>query len=81
VLLNNLGYLYYVTGHYDDAEKYFEKTLAADAKRKEAHGNIADTLMKLGRREEAKQHYEQYLALFPNSPRAEEVRRIVARLN
>jgi hypothetical protein len=33
--------------------------------------------LKLGRRAEAKQHYEQFLTLNPNSPRAEDVRRIL----
>jgi Flp pilus assembly protein TadD len=67
-------------GRYDDAVTYLQKTLAADPKRKEAHGNIADALLKLGRRDEAKQHYQQYLALFPNSPRTPEVRRILETL-
>lgn len=67
-------------GRYDDALPWLQKTLEADPKRKEAHGNIADVFLKLGRKNEAKQHYEQYLTLFPASPRAEEVRRIVKAL-
>ncbi len=81
VLLNNLGYLYYVVGNFDDATKYFEKTLAVDPKRKEAHGNIADAYIKMGRKQEAKEHYRQYLALYPNSPRAAEVKKILETLN
>jgi peptidoglycan/xylan/chitin deacetylase (PgdA/CDA1 family)/TolA-binding protein len=80
VLLNNLGFVYYVMGRYDDALSYLEKTLAADPKRKEAHGNIADVYRKMGRRDEAKKEYEQYLALYPTSPRAEDVRRILGTL-
>ena len=80
VLVNNLGYLYYVVGRYDDAVTYLEKTLTLDPKRKEAHENIADAYMKLGKRAEAKQHYEQFLALNPGSSRAEEVRQILKTL-
>jgi peptidoglycan/xylan/chitin deacetylase (PgdA/CDA1 family)/uncharacterized caspase-like protein len=80
VLLNNLGYLFYVVGRYDDAVNYLQKTLAVDPRRREAHGNIADAFLKLGYKDDAKQHYQQYLALYPNSPRAEEVRRILQTL-
>jgi len=80
VLVNNLGFLYYVAGRYDDAVTYLEKTLALDPKRKEAHENIADAYLKLGKRAEAKQHYEQFLALNPGSSRAEEVRQVLKTL-
>ena len=81
VLLNNLGYLYTACGKYDEAVKYFEKTLAVDPARKEAHGNLADAYMKLGRPQDAKAHYQQYLALWPTSPKAEEVKKILQGLN
>ena len=80
ILLNNLGFLYYATGKYDQALPFLEKTLQLDPKRKEAHGNIAELYMKLGRKSEAKQHYEEYLKLFPNSPKAEEFRKILQTL-
>jgi peptidoglycan/xylan/chitin deacetylase (PgdA/CDA1 family)/uncharacterized caspase-like protein/Flp pilus assembly protein TadD len=81
LLLNNLGFVCYVMGRYDEALKYLQKTLAVGSPRKEAHLNIADLYLKLGRRAEAKQHYEQFLALNPNSPHAEDVRRIVQGLS
>lgn len=81
VLLNNLGFVYYVMGRYDDALSYLQKRLAVDPKRKEAHGNIADVYRKMGRRDDAKKEYEQYLALYPASPRAEEVKRLIATLD
>jgi peptidoglycan/xylan/chitin deacetylase (PgdA/CDA1 family)/tetratricopeptide (TPR) repeat protein len=80
VLMNNLGFIYYAMGRYDDALVYLKKTLAADPKRKEAHQNIADTYMKMGRTAEAKQHYEQFLELYPSTPRAEEIRGILQTL-
>ena len=46
-----------------------------------SHGNIAEIYHKLGRNEEAKTHYERYLALYPASPKGEEFRRILATLN
>jgi peptidoglycan/xylan/chitin deacetylase (PgdA/CDA1 family)/tetratricopeptide (TPR) repeat protein len=82
LLLNNLGFVYYMAGRYDDSLVYLQKTLAADPRRREAHLNIADLYMKLGKRAEAKQHYEQFLALSPpNSPKSEEIRQIVAGLS
>jgi len=80
VLLNNLGFLYYVMGRYDDALVYLQKTLAIDPKRKEAHGNLAELYYKMGRKPEAKVEYEQYLALYPNSPKAAEFKKILAEL-
>jgi peptidoglycan/xylan/chitin deacetylase (PgdA/CDA1 family)/TolA-binding protein len=81
VLMNNLGFIYYAMGRNDDALAWFEKTLAADPKRKEVHGNIADLYLKLGRKDEAKSQYEQYLALYPASPKAEEIRKTLQTLN
>ncbi|HLK63527.1 MAG TPA: polysaccharide deacetylase family protein [Bryobacteraceae bacterium] len=77
LLLNNLGYVYYAAGKYDQSMVYLQKTLAVDPHRKEAHLNIADLLMKLNRPSEAKPHYEEFLRLMPNSSRAEEVKKIL----
>jgi peptidoglycan/xylan/chitin deacetylase (PgdA/CDA1 family)/Flp pilus assembly protein TadD len=81
VLLNNLGFIYYAMGKYDDAVAWLQKTLSVDPRRKEAHENIADALLKEGRKAEAKQHYEQFLALHPNGTRAEEIRKLLPSLN
>lgn len=81
VLLNNLGFLYYVMGRYGDALTYLQKTLTIDPKRKEAHENIAELYYKMGRKAEAKAHYEQYLALYPNSPKSAEFKKILAELD
>jgi tetratricopeptide (TPR) repeat protein len=56
------------------------KTLAIDPKRKEAHENLGDAYLKLGKRPEAKAEYEQFLALNPTSSRADEVKRILKTL-
>jgi tetratricopeptide (TPR) repeat protein len=81
LLLNNLGFVYYVMGRNEDALSYLQKTLAADPKRKEAHVNIADLYLRMGRREEAKKEYEQYLGMYPGSPRSPEVRKTLAGLD
>ena len=80
VLLNNLGFIYYELGKYNDSVTWLEKTLVADPKRKEAHGNIAYAYMKLGKNAEAKKHFERYLELYPNSPKATEIRGLLASL-
>jgi peptidoglycan/xylan/chitin deacetylase (PgdA/CDA1 family)/TolA-binding protein len=80
VLLNNLGFIYFEMGRYDDAATYLEKTLTLDPNRKEAHENLADADLKLGKKTEAKGHFERYLELYPTSPKAAEVRRILATL-
>jgi Tfp pilus assembly protein PilF len=67
-------------GKCDEALPCLEKTLQIDPKRKEAHGNIAELYMKLGRKTEATQHYEEYLHLYPASPKAEEFRKILQTL-
>jgi peptidoglycan/xylan/chitin deacetylase (PgdA/CDA1 family)/tetratricopeptide (TPR) repeat protein len=81
VLLNNLGFIYYAMGKYDSAVNWLQKTLSLDPKRKEAHENIADALLKEGRKGEAKQHYEQFLVLHPTGSRADEIRKILPTLN
>ncbi len=80
VLLNNLGFIYYVLGRDDEALNYLEKTLALDPHRKEAHENIGDLYLKMGRRDEAKKHYQEFLELFPTSPRAAEIRAVLEKL-
>lgn len=67
-------------GRYDDALSFLDKTLAADPRRKEAYENLAELYMKLGCWAEAKQHDEQYLAPYPASPKAEELRKTLATL-
>src|SRR5215831_4505028 len=80
VLLNNLGFLFYAMGRDEDSLIWLRKTLEIDPNRKEAHGNIAELLNRMGRKAEAKQHYERYLQLYPTSPKAEEFRKLLQTL-
>jgi tetratricopeptide (TPR) repeat protein len=72
-----LGYVYYAAGKYDESMTYLQKTLAVDPHRKEAHLNMGDLLMKMGRTGEAKPHYEEFLRLMPNYSHADEIRKIL----
>jgi tetratricopeptide (TPR) repeat protein len=56
-------------------------SLSLDPHRKEARENIGDLFFKIERRDEAKKHYQEFLALFPASFRAEEIHKILERLN
>jgi len=80
VLLNNLGFLFYAMGRDEDSLIWLRKTLEVDPNRKEAHMNIAELLNRMGRKAEAKQHYERYLQLYPASPKAEEFRKLLQTL-
>jgi uncharacterized caspase-like protein len=80
VLLNNLGFLYYTMGLDEESLRWLEKTVDLDPKRKEAHINLAELLQRMGRNSEAKLHYEEYLKLYPASPKADEFRRIIQTL-
>ncbi|MBM3811401.1 MAG: tetratricopeptide repeat protein [Acidimicrobiia bacterium] len=81
VLMNNLGYALYRAGQLDAALDWLLKTVKADPKRKEVHGNLGDTYAKLGRNAEARTHYQQYLALYPSSPQAAKIRRAMEELD
>ena len=56
---------------------WLRKTLEIDPERREAHGNIAELLNKMGRKQEAKQHYQEFLTLHPTSSRAEEIKKVL----
>ncbi len=70
VSVNNLGYFYHVMGRYDEALSYLEKTLAIDPRRKEAHQNIANTCLKLGRRAERNSTTSSFWRCNPDRPGA-----------
>jgi tetratricopeptide (TPR) repeat protein len=59
---------------YDDAEKWFQKTIVLDPKRAIAYLNLADAYFDQQKKPEAKDAYEKYLALAPSSKTASSVR-------
>ena len=59
----NLGYLRAMQKAYAEAVLFFHAAIALDEGFADAHFNVADTLEKLGRREEARKHWRRYVQL------------------
>jgi tetratricopeptide (TPR) repeat protein len=55
---------------YDDAVKWFLQTIALDPKRAIAYLNLGDAYLNLQKKPEARDAYEKFLALAPNSKSA-----------
>ncbi len=68
--LNNLGNLYYVNGQLHEAIKYWGRAVSADKTNPTPHFNIGLAVRKLGRPDEAKRHFDEYLRYEPNPPAA-----------
>ena len=58
---NNEGVNHYQQGHWDVAQKHFQKAVAANADLAEAHYNLALTLDKLGNHGDATKHFQMAL--------------------
>ena len=75
----NLGFLLYDRGDTASAVLNFRRALRSDPAFADAHFNLAMALSDLEKHDEARQHWETYLKLDPNSPWAEIARRHLAR--
>jgi peptidoglycan/xylan/chitin deacetylase (PgdA/CDA1 family)/TolA-binding protein len=71
---NNAGFAFYRMGQYDEAVKWFLQTIALDSKRAVAYLNLGDAYVNLQKKAEARDAYEKFLALSPNSKSAPDVR-------
>ncbi len=71
----NLGFLQYDRGDVRGAVLNFRRALRGDPAFADAHFNLAMALEDLGENEQAKSHWQTYLALDPDSPWAEIARR------
>jgi len=71
---NNAGFAFYRMGQYDEAEKWFLQTTTLDPKRAVAYLNLGDAYFDQQKKAEAKDAYEKFLALSPNSKSAPTVR-------
>jgi len=71
----NLGFLQYDRGDVRGAVLNFRRALRGDPAFADAHFNLAMALEDLGENEQARSHWQTYLALDPESPWAEIARR------
>jgi tetratricopeptide (TPR) repeat protein len=67
------GFAFYRMEQYAEAAKWFLQTIALDPKRSIAYLNLGDAYSNLQKKAEAKDAYEKFLALAPNSKSAPEV--------
>jgi tetratricopeptide (TPR) repeat protein len=74
VILNNLGYTYFLKKDYPLAIEQFEKAITLAPRFKEAHSNLSLTYYELQRYEEALKEIEVVLKLDPNHEAAKRFR-------
>jgi Flp pilus assembly protein TadD len=65
---NDEGVGHYQQGHWDVAMGHFQKAVKADANSAVVHYNIALTLDKMGKHDQATQSFKKALNLAPNDP-------------
>ena len=74
-IVNNLGFTLFKFEKYEESIGWLQKAIEIDPQRVVAYVNLADAYMKLGKTAEARQYYEKYEAIAPNSPNVEYVRK------
>jgi tetratricopeptide (TPR) repeat protein len=70
---SNAGFAFYRMGQYDEAAKWFLQTIALDPRRAIAWLNLGDAYINLQKKTEAKDAYEKFLVVAPNSKSASDV--------
>jgi peptidoglycan/xylan/chitin deacetylase (PgdA/CDA1 family)/TolA-binding protein len=71
---NNAGFAFFRMGQFDQAVKWYLQTVALDPKRAVAYLNLGDAYLNLQKKAEAKDAFEKFLELSPNSKSAPDVR-------
>lgn len=79
-IVNNLGFTLYRFEKYESSVVWLRKAIEVDPQRAVAYANLADAYMKLGKTAEARQHYEKYAEMAPNSPSIDYVRKKIEEL-
>jgi peptidoglycan/xylan/chitin deacetylase (PgdA/CDA1 family)/uncharacterized caspase-like protein len=74
-IVNNLGFTLFKFEKYEESIGWLKKAIEIDPQRVVAYVNLADAYMKLGKTAEARQYYEKYATIAPNSPNVEYVRK------
>lgn len=77
---NNLGFTLYKFERYEESVVWLRKAIEIDPQRAVAYANLADAYVKLGKTTEARQYYEKYAEMAPNSPNIEYVRKKIEEL-
>jgi tetratricopeptide (TPR) repeat protein len=67
---NNSGFALFRLGLYAQAIEWFQKTIALDPNGAIAYLNLGDAYLQVGKKSEAKEAFERYLQLQPNSKAA-----------
>jgi peptidoglycan/xylan/chitin deacetylase (PgdA/CDA1 family)/tetratricopeptide (TPR) repeat protein len=80
-IANNAGFVLYRMEKYPDSLVWFQKAIASDPNRAVAYLNLADAFAKLRRTGEARQNYQKFLELAPNSKSAPGVKAKIATLS
>jgi tetratricopeptide (TPR) repeat protein len=80
-IVNNYGFTLYKMEKYQESVDWFIKTINIDQNRAVAYVNLADAYVKLGKTKEARQNYEKYLQLSPQSSRFEEIHQKIEELS
>lgn len=65
---NNVGFVLFRLKRFQEAVTWLEKTTMLDPKRAVAWLNLANGYAELGQKEKARNAYQVYLKIFPNSP-------------
>jgi peptidoglycan/xylan/chitin deacetylase (PgdA/CDA1 family)/uncharacterized caspase-like protein len=79
-IVNNYGFTLYKMERYQESIEWFLKTINIDQNRALAYVNLADAYLKLDKKKEARQNYEKYLQLAPQSSRLEEIQQKIEEL-
>jgi len=67
-MANDEGVSHYQQGHWDVAMEHFQKAVKADPNSAVVHYNVAPTLDKMGKHEDATTLFKKALALAPTDP-------------
>jgi peptidoglycan/xylan/chitin deacetylase (PgdA/CDA1 family)/uncharacterized caspase-like protein len=80
-ITNNYGFVLSKLGRNNEALGWYMKTLELQPNRTVLFLNLGDVLMAMERPHEAAPYYRRYLELFPSSPKADEVRATLQRID
>ncbi|MBP5250879.1 MAG: tetratricopeptide repeat protein [Treponema sp.] len=80
ILSYNAGNICFASGNFQDAEKWYSKTLVASPSYSAAYLNRANTRLKLNKMEESLSDYKKYLELEPKDSQKEQIKKLISLL-